>query len=180
MDWSKAVDWLKLKPRYLLGPIAVGALLLFASGSWIATLGLDAFRQQYLTWIGGSWLIAVAIFLSSMAGALWDVTFKPLRMALLTFRRRRQLGKLSSQEMAVLAEFIDQDKVTLPLSFSGGVANLLEAKRILKRTATLSVDMDNFAYSVQPWAWRYLKRKPSVLDPGREYAARQEPAVPEW
>lgn len=75
----------------------------------------------------------------------------------------RLLRNLTDDEKAVLRPYMDQNVRTQHLSFSDGVANGLEAKKILYRASSLGSHMAHFAYNIQDGAFEILKRHPEFL-----------------
>lgn len=64
MDLLKIFEWVKPKPKHLFAIVLVSGLLLFLPGSLLDYLALTGLRYDYRAWIGGVFLISIAIWLA--------------------------------------------------------------------------------------------------------------------
>lgn len=160
---GKIKDFLSLNTRQVVIVAVASWLLLFLPDSMLGVMGLADLRGQLRPWIGLvallslAWLIALPLY---RTGEYVHKEFLDWR-----FQRsgRRLLESLSPIEKRYLSEYIVNDTTTRTFRFSDGVAQGLEAKRILYRASTLSRGLDYFDYNIQPWAYRALRTNPSLL-----------------
>jgi hypothetical protein len=124
-----------------------------------STLGLSAL-EPHVGWFTVIGLACISLLVGvSVMGALG----RRLQARRLRVGWTRLLRNLTDDEKAVLRKYIDQNVRTQHLSFSEGVANGLEAKKILYRASSLGSHTAHFAYNIQDGAFEILKRHPEFL-----------------
>lgn len=164
MDPTKLIDWLKLKPRHWLPMTIATAFVLFAPTTVMTRIGLEDAIQEYRPWIG----LAFVISLSGLVAPLithgahqaidWVGRRRDIRF------RQEMLHELSPGEKLILRRFIDLNTKTMTLDASSGVHAELEAMGIISRVTEISHGGTRFDYNIQPWARRYLKQHPELLE----------------
>lgn len=73
------------------------------------------------------------------------------------------LRDLSPREKWILSNYVANDKRSLRYSITDGDVAMLEANRIIIRLTTLAASGSRFEFSIQPWVFSYLKRRPKLL-----------------
>lgn len=176
---GKWLDWIRLTPfHYFVSALASGLVLLLPEPA-LSRLGL----AQLPTWLRSSlgivFVLSVALLLAHTlalglaAANRWIGHWRNLR------RGRSALRELGGQEKQLLRRYLKEDTQTQIAQFGAGVANGLEAKGILYRSSSISRSADFFAYNIQPWAWREIKRHPDLVeDGGRRSRVSQNPHDP--
>jgi hypothetical protein len=178
MDLSKLTDWIKLEPRYLFAISLATAFLLFLPNQILQQIGLDQLRDNYRPWIGGGFLIAIVLYLTTglSKGITWIAGERERRSALRD--RNKQLEKLTIPERQILKGFIDGKTRTRYLDINSGVVNGLVAKDVIYRAADMALDLYGFGFhcdfNMQPWAWEHLNKHPELL-----HIAEEEPEITE-
>ena len=164
MDLSKITDWIKLKPRYLVGLTAISTILLFAPSTFINALGLTEILEAYRGWVGGAFLISGILLGVHVLAYLGDPIERWFNDRRFIIVHATHLKELSPGEKTILRRYVDNDTRTQELNISDGVAQGLVGKKILIRTSTLGDATGWFDHNIQPWAWNYLKKHPQFLN----------------
>lgn len=151
------VDLLKQAPKVFFAGGLAGLFLLMAPNSIIGIFGLRDFRNQYLSWIGIATVLCISLLIAHFGSFLYPVVVSWIRW-------RRIMNDLTFEEKKVLRPYIVNDEPTQYFPYSDGVANGLQAKGILFRSSQLAANDISFAYNIQPWARRYLKRRKKFFD----------------
>lgn len=164
MDFSKLIDFLKLSPRYLI-PISIASgIILFASDRFIDTIGLLEIRQDYRTWIGPIFLVTSIIVVLNPIYQVAEILADRVRTEVVLRSHRADLHQLTPAEKEILRGYILEDTQTRTLDFTDGVVAGLVSKRVIYRATSASFLGPHFAYNIYPWAWKYLREHPELLD----------------
>jgi len=156
MDFTGALNWLKLSPKYLVAiSIATGAIL-FAPDSLITSLGMTEIKTTYKPWIGLGFIISASLLIANSS----FYTFKWVKTRL-TWRKnlakcQSYLNDLTSDELEILREYIGTQSKTQYLPIDSGVVQGLVNNKIIYRSANVGDIVDGWAFNIQPWAWDYL------------------------
>lgn len=73
----------------------------------------------------------------------------------------KSLLNLNSTEKTFLKNIFDNDSYTFP--FNNASVDKLEQLAVITRPA-MSVEYDNFSYTLQPWAYSYLQKHPEYFE----------------
>lgn len=158
-------------PALLLGFALASGLMLFTPDSFVATLGLDAFRHANKPYIGGTFVVSLAILLAQSLFHL-GASIKSLfakrearrKAAQAEAARHKELHELTPDEKAYLVPYIFGDENTQYFLIEDGVAGGLTAKRIIYQASKIGSIVDGWAFNIQPWAKAYLKANPELLE----------------
>lgn len=113
--------------------------------------------------------LSLVVFLISLTVVVHDVIFKMLK----EFKRNKSLIKkdknfisqirnLKAQEKFLLSYFVDKNVLEHPISNKDPALGLLESKKLLIRTETLSAD-GKAIYRIDPVLLEELKLNPNLL-----------------
>lgn len=146
-DLSKAIEWLKLSPRYLLAAvIATGAYLILRPHQ-SAEFGLNVFDDEIRPWVFLAFLICGSLLLAhaiSRCGTWlqerWEIHVGERRL-------RASVLNLSEDEKDALLRAIGSGSKTLYFSATSGVAGGLERQSFIFRSSSLSTRGAKFAYT---------------------------------
>lgn len=160
-NFSDIVDAYKKLPTSLFFAIGfVLALILFSPDSWIDKFSLSEFRVNYRVWLGPAFLCILAILVSR--------AFTFISESVVGFQIKRErlnnLKTLTRDEKEYLRIFVEKDTATISREISDGIIGSLESKGIVYRTSNLSSHWKTFPYSLRPWARKYLKEQPKLLE----------------
>ncbi len=162
-DWSKNVlNWIKLKPKYLMGPGITCLIVVGLPKAWREYLGYSDLINPYRGW--GS-LAGIALCVYGTILLITDI--KPWIVARwVNWRIKRQapkkLRELAKDEKRYLAEYIKNDASSLNFLISNGIINALIKKGVIYRGALFSVEDDIFAYNVRTWVLKALDKYPDL------------------
>jgi FixJ family two-component response regulator len=76
---------------------------------------------------------------------------------------RHRLHQLTADEKAILRRYITGNTRTQELDPSNVAVAGLARDRILTTVTQVRGASDHWAYTLQPWAWTYLKERPELL-----------------
>lgn len=149
----------KIPTAFLLALSIVLALLLFLPDNIAQPLAVKEFRDNYRKFLGPAFLLMVAFTATKciMAAA------HSVRQHSAKDARLRQLHRLTPEERGYLAAFILQQRNTIYVAPSDGVAGGLEAKAIIYRASNAFNVLEGPGYNLQPWAREYLEKNRHLL-----------------
>lgn len=124
-----------------------------------STLGLSAL-EPHVGWFAVVGLACISLLVGV---SVVEASNRRLQARRLHVGWTRLLRNLTDDEKAVLRKYMDQNVRTQHLSFSDGVANGLEAKKIIYRASSLGSHMAFFAYNIQDGAFEILAKHPEYL-----------------
>lgn len=169
---ASALSGLKqASPSLLLGCAIGSGLILFSPEPFIATLGLDAFRQANKPYIGGTFVASLALLTSQWFFHCWS--FVKGILAKIEARkklekeeaaRRQRLHELTPDEKAYLLPYVMNDVNTQYFQIEDGVVGGLLAKAILYQASMVGSLIDGWAFNMKPWAKAYLVANPHLLE----------------
>lgn len=161
-EWSKLLDWAKLKPRTWFAMATASTALLLLPEDILSGTGLDEIVVGYRSWLGVALLLSLALLFAHVAGETWNWGREWLKANRHLRALHGQLRELSPGEKHVLKKYIEGQTTTLYFTVSDGVIGGLVAKKILFQSSSIG-QMHSFSYNLQPWAWTYLRAHPDIL-----------------
>ena len=163
MDVSVITNWLKLAPSVAWSFVVLIGMMLWGPDWFRSGLGLEAFITEYRNYLG-------MFFLLSLIGGLtpiWRVVGKKVCEIQFVHFGKKRLKDLTPDEKAILNGFIAQNTKTQKLNTSDGVAMGLAKESIIyqsTRTGHPTPGGAVFGYNIQPWAWKFLRKNPHLLE----------------
>jgi ABC-type multidrug transport system fused ATPase/permease subunit len=181
---EKIIDIVKLSPRYMFLPILlICGFALFAPTPLLNWLSIDWLVQENRPYIGIAFVVSLAFIMAALIGAAFDFArgkYGRVRVKTLTREaRERRLHKLTEIEKDYLRPYLEEDTPTQNFDLEDGVAQGLQAQKIIYMSSPMGYLLDGFAFNIQPWARDYLKDHPELLaskDPNRK-SQRPEPGA---
>jgi hypothetical protein len=76
---------------------------------------------------------------------------------------RHRLHQLTADEKAILCRYMSGNTRTQELDPSNVAVAALARDRILTTVTQVRAPSDQWAYTLQPWVWTYLKERPDLL-----------------
>lgn len=163
MDLSKWSDWLKLPTKTLAALCIVCGVLLFSGEVFLSTIGLAELVQRYRGYIGGLFLLTLALVIVNTIAATWSF-FRPWAVqAYWVWQGKKRLKALTPDEKEILRYYIDNQTRSQNLDIKSGTVSNLQRDKIIVRGSNLGTYF-GFDYVIQPWAWDYLNRHPELLE----------------
>lgn len=165
MDWTKALDTLKLGPRVWFAVLTVATFSLFARGWLLDTFALSAIITEYRSWLGLIWVVSAA-FLTSHVFAALGISLKTDLIQPFAHRRRLRvrLSNLTPDERGFLGSYLKANTRTLEATLGNGVVAGLARERIVYRASSVASDFTACAFNIEPWVWSYLRKHPELVD----------------
>lgn len=151
---------LKIPTSLLLALAIVSALVLWMPSEHAATLGIDMLRENHRPYFGFCLLLLIAMLIARFLG--WSA--KQHQYHKQRKVNRQYLQTLASDERGYLVPFVAEGESCLYIDATDGVAANLRRKGVLyitNRTFDVSVGIP---YGIQPWALKYLKSNPKLLE----------------
>lgn len=151
-------------PVPLIATLVATGVILFIPDPAAEALGIKQIRVDHRPWLGVAFIGSTAYLAALMGHAGWIYIVGKHRRWKQDKATHRPLHELTSQEKEYLRPYIFGRETSQFFSVSDGIARGLEAKRILLRTTSItSIREMSFAFNIQPWARRYLMKKPHLL-----------------
>ena len=163
MDFSKLIEWVKLKPRYFFTVAFATSVVLFAPIEVIERLGLAEFIADYRGWVGLVFLVSFAAWLSHGIAYIGAAVLSRLQGWRWVRTGRKYLLSLSPPEREILRSFIHGNTKTITLDIASGIHAGLESNQVIYRPTSVSQYTTHFDFNIQPWAWDYLRKSPELL-----------------
>ena len=164
LEAKKVLDWIKLTGKQAFILVVMSSILLFSSNELITQLGLTKIKEITQPWVGGIWIISLAILVSEIAHPIYQFLANKVKSWSNLKNGHARLNQLTPDEKVFLKYYIEQDTRTNSSKYSNGVVKELEAVGIVRRASQMASYHDVFPYNIQPWAWEYLKKNPTVLE----------------
>lgn len=158
---------MRLPIRLVIGALGALAVFFVAPDSWLSAVGLLQYKPTEKTSFGILLLVLIGSIFASAAGATLDKH----QTRRFLHGKREMLNALSDEEKTLLRLYIAHNTKTLHLSLDDGVVQGLVHAEVLYRATTVSnpeYGATAFAYNLQPWAWKYLKAHPEILEQADE------------
>jgi hypothetical protein len=163
MDLTRFLELLKLRPETLLGILMGTGILVFMPESVLNKLGLLAFVSTFRGWLGGAFVLSMALLLGNGLSAALREVGKYITEIKESRKRRESFQHLSPPEKALLAKYYIDKTPTQYFEITDGVAKGLEAKGFIFRASNVASHYMSFAFNIQPWAWKCLQDNPSLV-----------------
>ena len=148
-------------PKVALAVFLCSSVLLFAPLEFVMKIGLESFRNDYVSVIGFVFLASGVLTLLNASHA----ALNPIKTFMAESQLERNtniiLNELTAAEKAVLRPYILGGENTQYFPISDGISSGLQTKGILYRASNLSLPGPGspFAYNLQPIARKLLNRK---------------------
>jgi hypothetical protein len=134
--------------------------MLFIPREYATLVGIEALREAHRPYFGGALFILFAVIFSRLAS--WSAAQVKARRQ--RKRNRGFLHTLTAEEKGYLACFVQDDRASINLGITDGIAGSLRTKGIIYRQSNAFDMVDGMPYGIQPWALEYLKEHPSLLE----------------
>jgi hypothetical protein len=162
MEFSKLLDWIKLPTKTLAGLCVVFAILIFSNSNMLDKFGLKPIVEQYRAYLGIGFLVTLALTLVNSITAIWKFIYPWIAQAYWIRIGKKRLQNLTPNEKDILGYYIKNKNRSQTLRIQDGTVNALQKEKIIVRASSLGT-MYGFDYIIQPWAWKYLNKKPQLL-----------------
>ncbi|NEI89482.1 hypothetical protein GR248_01495 [Rhizobium leguminosarum] len=139
-------------------------LILFLPDDIASTLGIDELRHTFRTWIGFFFLFSAAALAVNFVWMIAAILKPPIRDFIFIQLNNSTLRTLLENEKAVLRPFIHDGEASIHGNVNDGTINLLEHKRLIARSSSISIRYTIFPFILQPWVREYLTKHPELLD----------------
>lgn len=171
MDFSKAIEIIKLKPKYLFPIVIFTGIIVFSKDKFLNYLGTQEFVNQYRAWFGITFLASCALLVSHGTIKIGTSLIEKFSKRQTIKLGQKLLHSLTPAEIGIISYYIINNTRTQSLNVADGVAMGLEQKYIIYRAAEIgstSIKLATlgdilFDFNIQPWAWRYLNKHKELL-----------------
>ena len=155
---SEALKFIRLETEHWFAIAVVSVVLLVLPAALTDKIGATGLIGILRAGISVVCIVSWGMLLSR---ALW-AGYEHVRLIM---GGRKVLKNLSSDERALLSEYIAHDTKTRVFELSDGTARGLEGALVLYRASQLSAVCTSFPFNLQPWAWKELQGNPALLQP---------------
>lgn len=156
MDFSGALSWLKLSPKYLVAIAIATGIVLFSPTDLIVRFGLTEIRDTYKPFIGLGFVSSLSLVTASATFAAIKWVRTRIKWKSNLSKSQRYLHNLTNEEADILRAYLGTQTKTLQLPIGSGVVQGLVNNHIIYRAANVGNLIDGIAFNIQPWAWEYL------------------------
>lgn len=163
MDFGKFIEGLKLPPTILFGVSIATGFLSFAENDILMKLSLQNFKSKYGMWIGLIFVVSCALLIGYMSIHVWKIVQRKYKSIMMMLYRKKKLHELTKEEKRILQKYFIEDTKSVSISYNSGIASELEYFKIIYRSSNVSQIGLIFPYNIQPWAYKYLKKRPKLL-----------------
>jgi hypothetical protein len=160
----KIPEWIGklLSTRFFFALWALIAVLLFWPGL-VNRTGLSGFIAQYHDWLMIAFIGLGIFLLTYPVVTLGQTIYRYVFNKRAHWRARKYLRELPPDQKHILRKFVPSGN-TNALHPANGAANILEAYGILYRVSSIGTLVTGFAFAIEPWALKYLRKYPRLLD----------------
>lgn len=167
MDMSPIFQALKLGTKaYAVVALASGLILGLKTyyPNILKSFAVTDMVEKYQALLFFAFLVSSVALLVSLISAVFEFWVESWISRKLLKNRIELLHHLSVQEREFLSRYIENNMSTQRADYSDGIANGLQAKKIVFRTSAVSEPGGRvFPYNIQPWAMNYLQKHPELL-----------------
>ena len=132
LEAKKVLDWIKLTGKQAFILVVMSSILLFSSNELITQLGLTKIKEITQPWVGGIWIISLAILVSEIAHPIYKFLSNKVKSWSNLKNGHARLNQLTPDEKVFLKYYIEQDTRTNSSKYSNGVVKELEAVGIVQ------------------------------------------------
>jgi len=162
LDISRITDWLKLPAMTLAAICFVAGLFLFSSAEFLSTAGLTDLVQTYRGYVGGIFLVTLALFVVNTVATAWSLIKPWVVQAYLIWQGKKRLQVFTKEEQEILFHYIQNQMRSQRLEIKSGTVNALKRDKIIFRGSNLGA-YSGFDFVIQPRAWEYLNNHLKLL-----------------
>lgn len=157
-EWLKpALEWLKTPAHYFLPLLAASFFGLFAPLELLEFLGIAFWRVEGKPYLGSIFVVSVAITGIHYSARIVNWLVGEYREILLLRAAQSRLKSLSAEEKKFLSWYLQNDSHVQTCWVHNSVAATLRSEGIVYVAVEKGMT-DKFPFTIQPWAWKYLKK----------------------
>lgn len=182
MDFSKILELFN-QPRLIFGLACSAGITIFLPVRVLEYLGLVQFRQTFLPYIGGVFIVTgVYCLIHGSTKALDWLTVRKNKKQI-EENRQKFLRTLTNSEQVILHHFIKHGTRTQRLDINSGVVNGLVDKGIIDRAADIATsglaDISYYGpvytcdHNMRAWAWEALNEDKDLVADGAKSETEQ-------
>jgi len=170
---EQVAELLKLAPRYLAAVGLFSGILLFLPDRVLNRLGVADLTQNYRTWFGVAFLVAVSMlvihWVIEFVNSYWQKSLREKSRKRTTERIVKHLQSLTEEEKEILRFYIWQKTRTNMLHVNDGVVWGLVSRGIICQASPIGDLTNGFAHNITDFAWEYLHENPDLLEGATNY-----------
>lgn len=106
MDFSGALSWLKLSPKYLISIAIASGIVLFSPANLIETFGLNEVRDSYKPFIGLAFILSLSLVSASTSFAVYKWIQTRIKWKINLSKYQSYLSNLTNEEADILRDYI--------------------------------------------------------------------------
>lgn len=163
MDLSKYIDWIKLKPRYLIPISLVSGFLIFSPDSCLDIFALNEFVNHSRPWIGIIFLLSAVLTLSSLFIYIGSKTSSMISSISKQKQMYYRLNNLTPDEKVILRGYIKENTRSQNFQFDDGRLEELIENRIIYQSSTFVSPGYTLSYNINPKALNYLQKNKNLI-----------------
>lgn len=164
MDWfaKHALEWLKTPAHYFLPLLAVSFFGLFAPLDLLEFLGLTFWRTEGKPYLSTVFVLSAAVTGTHYGAAIVHWIVNEYREFLTLRAAQSRLKSLSMDEKKFLSWYLQNDSHIKTCWAHDSTAATLRSEGIVYVAVEKGMT-DNFPFTIQPWALKYLKKNQHLV-----------------
>jgi hypothetical protein len=162
-DPSKLVDWLKLPTKAFVGLALASGILIFSSAQLLTHLGLVNFVSTYRPYLGAVFIFGISFTLVYCLSSVFTVIQPWVTQTYNIHKYKKRMYDLTPEEKKILSSYISRQTLSQPLDIRSGVVSSLVSAGIIYRATSVGT-FTEFEFVIHPWARKFLKKYPHVLE----------------
>lgn len=162
-DPTKLADWLKLPTKAFVGLSLASGILIFSNTQFLTRLGLVNFVVTYRPYLGAVFIFGVSFTLVYWSSSLFTLVKPWIVQTYKVHKYKKRLFELTPEEKKILSSYVSGQTLSQPLDIRSGVVSSLVSAGIIYRATSVGT-FTAFEFVIQPWAWKFLKKHPHVLN----------------
>ena len=164
LDWitKHALEWLKTPAHYFLPLLAASFFGLFAPLDLMKSLGIEAWRTEGKFYIGSVFVISLAVVGCHYISEIIKWVINKYSMFLSLWSAKARLKSLTREEKEFLSRYIKEESRVQGHWRNSPIAAVLRADGIIYVAVEQGL-VDNFPFTIAPWAWKYLHKNPHLV-----------------
>jgi len=156
--------FISLRSKAIMGIALFSFFAIMAPAVFLDSMGLLSFRNDNIHWFWIALSLSVCFLASRALFGLFPIFKNRLNGWIVIYRGKKRLTILSKKEKEILSYYFDNNSRSQTLSLMSGHVTGLIHEKIIYRATEITEEVDIYDFNIQPWARKYLKKHPEILE----------------
>ena len=164
-DFTKFLNALRLPSSAWLAVLISSSILFLLPNEILQELGLDTVLSVGKIYVGLALLVSVSVLGSRLLEPIGTYLRDRIKESVLLRRWQNNIHDLTPRHKEILHRYLSLNRKTQALRIDDGDIGYLISQKIIFQSSKVSDEtMMRFDFSIQTWAWDYLKQNPHLID----------------